>query len=96
MPWVAPGQDNSAQPSSAKAEPVAQMLRAPVPFLNRRIMMTETKNRTKRLVLNGLRLQEGENNDWYEKDGMIVMEHRVKPGDKIIMEFPNFSEKEMP
>ena len=57
--------------------------------------MPERVNRTKRLVINGLRLLEGKNCDWYEEDGKVVVLclNRVKDGDVVLMEYPNFSEE---
>lgn len=50
------------------------------------------------MVCNGIRLQEGKDNDWYEtEDGKIVFLHmrEVDSGDKIIFEYPDFSEEEL-
>jgi len=49
----------------------------------------------KRLVLNGSRLVEGENHDWYEKDGKTVFEFRLKECDKLVAEYPNFQEEDL-
>ncbi len=57
-----------------------------------------TEKRTKRMVFNGIRLQEGEGNDWYEDiAGRIVITHirNVDRGDKIMFEYPDFSEEEL-
>lgn len=57
-----------------------------------------TEKKTKRMVCNGMRLQEGKDNDWYEmEDGKIVFLHmrEVDSGDKIIFEYPDFSEEEL-
>lgn len=60
--------------------------------------MPERVNRTKRLVINGMRLLEGASCDWYEtKDGEIVILclKRIKDGDVVLMEYPNFSEEHL-
>lgn len=58
--------------------------------------MPERVERKRRLVLNGQRLQEGEDNDWYEgPEGQIVLVcvRNLMPRDVALMEYPDFSEE---
>ncbi len=63
----------------------------------RKIAMGEKTTPKSRLVLNGQRLLEGQGSDWYrEGDKIVLVNQRVRQGDVILMEYPDFSEELLP
>jgi len=47
-----------------------------------------------RLFINGRRMLEGRNCDWYrEEDKIVVVWHNLQQSDVVIMEYPDFSEE---